>query len=113
MKIKIIDLLNMISKEEEVPKKIKFASQIWQKENGGRNNIYYVNDVSYDLFVVIFRSNGAYSINDEIELIEEDEEIEYKPIQELKNRRFTRNQKQIAGKINELIKAVNELKKGK
>lgn len=37
-------------------------------------------------------------------------EQEEKPIQELKNRKFTRNQKQIAGKINELIKAVNELK---
>lgn len=43
----------------------------------------------------------------------EDKEIEYKPIQELKNKRFTNNQKQIAGKINEIIKTLNELKKGK
>lgn len=35
---------------------------------------------------------------------------EEKTIQELKNKRFTKNQKQIASKINELIREVNKLK---
>lgn len=39
--------------------------------------------------------------------------LEEKTIQELKNKRFTRNQKQIAGKINELVRAINSIKKEK
>lgn len=44
-------------------------------------------------------------------IIEEVEDKEYKDIQKIKNKRFTRNQKQIASKINELIDAINEMRK--
>ena len=86
-------------------------------------DLFYNSDHEQDVIVATKESDGFYKIitNDgeyavtpnAFEIIEEDKEIENKPIQELKNKRFTRNQKQIAGKINEVIRAVNELKKGK
>jgi hypothetical protein len=50
-------------------------------------------------------------LKQEFEIVEIIEEK--KDIQELKNKRFTRNQKQIAGKINELVREVNKLKNNK
>ena len=70
--MKIIDLLNKIAKNEEVPRVIIFDNQIWKKENGSRNNLYYMNDSYHVLFVVIFKNNKTYSLNDEIEIIEEE-----------------------------------------
>lgn len=106
--MKVIDLLNKIAKGEEVPKKIAYTPL-----DGCR---YILN---YDPFKKDYYDgqdylmNSPYDIihylNDEVEIIEEDKEIE--DIQELKNRKFTRNQKQIADKINEIVIAVNELKK--
>lgn len=109
--MKVIDLLNKIAKGEKVPNKIKFASQIWKKENGGRNNVFYTNDSSYDLFVVIFRSNGSYSINDEVEIIEEDL-IKEIPEEEI-NVSMSIGEQICAFKINELVKVVNNLKENK
>ena len=77
--------------------------EIWKIING-----YPTPDAQIYLF-------GSYrldfALDKEVEIIEEDkEEKNEKPIQELKNKRFTKNQKQIAGKINELIREVNKLK---
>jgi len=47
-------------------------------------------------------------VKKDIDKIIKDKEIE--DIQKVKNKRFTRNQKQIAGKINELIDVVNKIR---
>lgn len=98
MKIKIIDLLNMISKGKEVPKKIKYKDDIYIHVD----NHCYVCEETYEIL-----SNNIYaehnSLNDEIEIIEEDKKIE--PLI-LKN--FTSNQKKIARKVNEIIDYLNK-----
>lgn len=69
-KIKIIDLLNMISKGEEVPKKIRFDNTCWNRICGEKYP-YYTNDYDSDLFIYFFRKNLTFSLNDEVEIIEE------------------------------------------
>lgn len=63
--MKIIDLLNKIANNEEVPNKIKWANDEWSYSNGPSKN--YLTDLE-DLFSVIDGSN----LNDEIEIIEEE-----------------------------------------
>jgi hypothetical protein len=107
--MKVIDLLNKIANGEEVPKEIWFKGRLFRyREDSNVDYIYTFRSPTQTLGLF-----GMVNDLNEVILAEEDKEIEYKPIQELKNKRFTNNQKQIAGKINELIKAVNELKKGK
>ena len=121
MKIKIIDLLNKIANNEEVPKKIKY-----------KNNVYYLGKNMVDLHTYqtegsnttrklsLIIDNEYLNLNDTIEIIEEPKKIEkiarcdyikmthygdlYKP---------TENQEILRIKINELIDAVNELKSDK
>lgn len=100
--MKVIDLLNKIANGEDVPEFIE-VTNYFTKEN----------EMSYTHTDNIFHclDNGELRLNSIISAVEDKEEKNEKPIQELKNRRFTRNQKQIAGKINEIIREVNKLKK--
>ena len=150
-KIKIIELLNMISRGEEVPKKIKYKDIIfdYKKEKGDYES-------EYGQFFLDWVELNEYGLHDEVEIIEEDkkdEEIElyfngkkvditdiFEPLKQgeyiykendkwyahrLKNvtfeveedkkienikvkSTFTRNQKQIARKINEIIDYINK-----
>ena len=113
--MKVIDLLNKIAKGEEVPKKVMYKNEIWEYykdledyTRAGKPNtlftMYYIHKI----------------LNNEIEIIEEDKEIEEISINEngtlgFPNGNWTaRNMdKAFAYKINQLVKAVNELKKGK
>lgn len=63
-KMRVIDLLNMISKGEEVPKKIKWENFVWEYDDSSSKN--YVFDYG-DLFTSISGSN----LNDEIEIPED------------------------------------------
>ena len=63
--MKLIDLLNKIANNEEVPKKIKWANDEWSYSNGPSKN--YLTDLE-DLFSAIDGSN----LNDEIEIIEQE-----------------------------------------
>ena len=96
--IKIIDLLNKIANGEETPHFKINEDEYYLGADGLLKDVYgdAVEWVIYQKW-----------LNEEVEIIEETKEI-----QKLINRKFTRNQKQIAGKINELIDAVNELKRG-
>lgn len=67
-KIKIIDLLNMISKGEEVPKKIKYNKKIY--EYSQKDNRYHNVEGGLDLSSIFGDYNFNY-LNDEIEIIEE------------------------------------------
>ena len=112
-KIKVIDLLNMISKGEEVPKKIKYEKDTYIHID---NYCYYCEDTNLILSDRIF---AEYSkLNDEVEILEETKKIEkiarcdsikmthygelYKP---------TENEEILRIKINELIDEIHNLKK--
>ena len=116
MKIRVIDLLNKIANGEEVPKKIKCLGII--HEYCEINKFYYTEDGS-SLYREMFTEGNC--LDDEIEIIEEDKEIEYiKGDYTLPVRHAKENEAFLASclfahedKINELIKVVNVLKKGK
>lgn len=79
MKIKIIDLLNMISKGEEIPKKVMSRGVDWELGDG-TNHYYYLDDCGNnkfmrdDLFEELYELHGLRFLNDEVE-IEEEEKI--------------------------------------
>ena len=111
-KIKVIDLLNMISKGEEVPKKIKYEKDTYIHID---NYCYYCEDTNLILSDRIFVEYSK--LNDEVEILEETKKIEkiarcdsikmthygelYKP---------TENEEILRIKINELIDEINNLK---
>ena len=71
--MKVIDLLNKIANKEEVPKKIKWAGDIYERHKDNEID-YYENVDASDLLL-----DNLYSteeLNDEIEIIEEDNKIE-------------------------------------
>jgi hypothetical protein len=102
--MKVIDLLNKIANGEEVPKYIKYRN--W-------------NNNSFDKMLVC-KENIFYKLdqleiylNDEVEIIEEDKEIEEISFKRVGEGIPLIDYDSIEDKINELVKAVNELKKGK
>lgn len=114
MKIKVIDLLNMITRGEEVPKKIKYGEKIWFYEG--------YNYIDKDLNPDFIDSNkryllGTYNfliLNNEVEIIE----AKPKEIEKLnKDGTFIDggiNHQSIINmqnKLNELIDKVNEMSK--
>ena len=72
--IKIIDLLNMISKGEEVPKKIKYKDEIRDYVDDDKDYCCSGSKNYYLFFDVLHRGTGAEfkkALNDEVEIIEE------------------------------------------
>ena len=108
MKIKIIDLLIKIAKEE-APEKIMYDGDIWNFDGSVQD---YSDGTKY-LFAD-YMSDFAYKpefLNDEVEIIEEEKEIEkitlqFSETQKEKNRLFK-------DKINELVDEINKLKREK
>ena len=114
MKIKAIDLINRcLCRDDTLPKKIIYKGIEFTFNTNSYFPYFYDTDKGVNFMSVIEYFQDLEEEVEIVEVLEEDKEIEYKPIQELKNKRFTNNQKQIAGKINEIIKTLNELKKGK
>lgn len=116
MKIKIIDLVIKIIKEE-APKAIKFQDKIWDFDNDTRD---YTSEKEYLFFD--YMSDYACipeNLNEEIEIIEEEKEIEKlgkKFTLEGNTSELTKSDWQfsvISQKINELVDEVNKLKKEK
>jgi len=68
--MKVIDLLNKIANGEEVPKKIKYEGKIWKLVN----KTYFSNRT--ELLGDYIANAILLSLNDEIEIIEEDKKIE-------------------------------------
>lgn len=115
MKIKIIDLLNKIANDEEVPKKIKYNNETFtireEKDDYANQNYWFT-----DRFCLL-------DLNDEIEVIEDTSKKIEKwgecVLEEMRN--FTdytledlKEYIRILAKTqNELIDAVNELKRDK
>ena len=105
--IKIIDLINKIANKDEVPNGIKKEGKTY-KYNGSWEDYYCELDDVYFFQTMLCRNKDmSLILNDEVEIIEEEKEIETidmsSPISVV----------HCAMKINELIDAVNELKKDK
>lgn len=117
-RIKIIDLLNMISRGEEVPKKIKYKDfeYIYAKEIGWYRRIDDIG-IYYEWFI------NKNRLNDIVEIIEQQEEID---IQELEDvnlfdngqnfndmpiiiKSYDDNFTNINNTINKLVQAVKQL----
>lgn len=101
--MKVIDLLNKISNDEEIPKKFKFADQIFTVKGN------YIEDEDGDS---IFDSmcTDFSNINSEIEIIEE-ENKKIKPLYSVSIDALTSRPPdilEIIEKLNEVIKRVNE-----
>ena len=115
MKIKIIDLLNKIANDEEVPKKIKWQGQIY--EYSCSNRFYYQN--SWSMYRDFYTEGNC--LNDEVEILNEAKEDKIQKIYHCETSLtqneveifITENLNQMVDKINELIDAVNELKRDK
>ncbi len=115
--IKVIDLLNKMVNGEELPKTIKYQGVIYNKYYEGGyfyTKGYEENTLLEDVLV-------TSDLIEEVEIIEEEKEIEKLDklyILEGNNSAMPStlqdfNNQDIAKKINELIDAVNELKKDK
>ena len=74
MKITMYDLFGMV-KDGKAPKKIRFDNTCWNRINGEKN-VYYINDNGTDLFIYFFRKNLTFTLNDEVEIPDYEEEKE-------------------------------------
>ena len=102
-KIKIIELLNKIANGEEIPKKIKH----WQEEYTLVNKMGFVSCTSKSGYCL----DLVQCLNDEVEILEDNteeiEELTYFCIGSAKST----DQTKMIDKINELVKAINEIRK--
>ena len=107
--MKIIDLLNKINNNEEVPEKIKFNGIVFEYDKRQQEYNYKNDDGYYE--TLLYRVMTTHFIRSllraEVEVIEENKEIEELDNMELINARPEVN----AIKINELVRAVNKLNK--
>lgn len=110
-KIKVIDLLNMISKGEEVPKRIKYKDEI-RDYNDKDKDYTCSNSKNYFLFFNILRKNIGEefkkALNDEVEIIEENKLPEKINVKGSYNSNkgfedFNDNEKILVDKINDLL----------
>ena len=139
--MKVIDLLNKIANGEEVPKKIKFQNKIYhfnREYMDYESDIQEYRNADVKENYYIFSEWCPMLLNDEVEIIEEDKEIreleclEIAPVSAMyclsdKNMPEEEKWKKVSELIyeyridmenlkyyiNEIVRAVNELKEGK
>lgn len=111
--MKIIDLINKINNNEEVPGEVKYEETIFKYNKERKEYIHELNDwCSETLFKAM--NENTYYISDflraEVEITEENKEIEelgtLSPQSET-NKSVTENR----DKINELVRAINKINK--
>lgn len=112
MKIRIIELLNKIANKEEIPRHIKY--EYYQYDWSDNANDYICEDADgkrlsmFDDGYICILCN---SLNDEVEILEDNteeiEELEYFNIGKAKST----DQTKMIDKINELVKAIKEIRK--
>lgn len=107
--MKVIDLINKINNNEEVPEKIKFDNTIFeydkrQKEYNHKKDNGYYESLLYRVMTTHFID---VLLRAEVEVIEEKKEIEELDEMQIINARPEVN----ATKINEVIRAVNKINK--
>lgn len=119
--MKIIELLNKIANGEDVPDKIKYRNCIFEKTEGAGISPDYANNDNE--FFLEYISNEADSLNEIVEIIEDEEDIDIQSIEEFgiddneyiktKIGSFKTRKMDITflHKINELVQAVKQLDK--
>ena len=104
MKIKIIDLLNMIANDEVVPKTIMYYDTVY--ESDGENKFYYT-DNGASLYREFYVNGNCLNEEVEVEIVEEDDEIEKISYTDHIGIDLS---EAVCNKINEVIDVVNKLK---
>ena len=108
MKVKIIDILNRIAQEKNVPKKIKYYDVTYELQ---AERFDYVDDKLNYLFDNVLMRYGDYlfqHLNDEVEILDnETDEIKELPRSDSYVTQIEDNK----NKINELVRAVNKIQK--
>lgn len=107
--MKIIDLLNKINNEEEVPAKIKFNEVEFEYNKDRKEYIHEISDFhSETLLFEVMRCHYISEIFEkEVELIED--KIYVQEIEEVDEERYIITD--VLKKINELVQAVKQLNK--
>lgn len=120
MKIKIIDLLNMISKGEEVPRKFTYNGYLWEYDIKNKMWFYYFGEGKNHRFDKLFYLNMC--LNDEVEIIEEEKKIEkiiismddtsmpYVTNNKYQKLSYSNVDLLFASKINELIDVIKDMR---
>ena len=107
MKVKIIDILNRVAQEKNVPKKIKYYGVTYELQI---ERLDYVDDELKYLFDEVLKY-GDYlfqHLNDEVEILDnETDEIKELPRSDSYFTQIEDNK----NKINELVRAVNKIQK--
>ena len=105
-KIKVIELLNKIANGEDLPKRIKIQDYVFELSKDYEH--YYYNE---DVEITHLINHNFSNLNDEVEILEDNtEEIEeLKPVEDGLAYRYEWSE--VPKKINELVKAVNKLRK--
>ena len=113
--MKVIDLINKINNNEEVPEKIKFDNTIFEFNEDKKEYIHKLDDWCSETLLFKAMNENTYFIKDllkaEVEVIEEKKEIEKLEILESDRKVmavFVINNRE---KINELVRTVNKLNK--
>lgn len=101
MKIKIIDILNKIANNENIPNRILYKQEIWEYNKQDDDYSNYAGENLFDEYVI------ATILNDEVEILETT--ITWKPdkIEKLEEEHFSYSY-EIINKINEIIEVLNE-----
>ena len=115
--MKIIDLLNKIANNEEVPKKIKWENIIYAYSEYDKDYLEYpFSNEEYKGLFDMKDSILTQFLNDEVEILEEPKKIEKleKPTQDeylySTGKELYENDMKVYDKVNELIDEINNLK---
>ena len=103
MKIRVIDLLNMISRGEELPKRIKYDDKIYYMV--GNND--YENYEYEETPTLLFAVGSTSYINDDIDILDEEDE-EDKKIERMTASSTNSFNQALVDKINEIIDYINK-----
>lgn len=116
--IKVIDLLNKIANGEDVPEKILYKEKIFEFDKLEKCYITsnFDNTVMNDLGIYLDDGLNMNSLNDTVEIIEEQEEIDIQSIKDIKdiyieNATCGEDVKYLARKYNEILKWAKQLDK--
>ena len=115
--MKVIELLNKINNNEEVPEKVKYEDTIFEYDKDRKEYIHKVDDWYSETLLFKITNEHTHFIQDllkaEVEVIEENKEIEELHILDEgeSNEALYKYCSKLLLKQNELIRAVNKIKK--
>ena len=112
--MKVIDLLNKIANDEELPTKIRIWGGVYYLcENDNSGQCYFTKKEGFGGFPLKFNTS---QMNDEVEIIEENKKIEQLKFEHVTLKDFGDVEyvtEIILKKITEVVDEINKLKEGK